>query len=120
MDGYLPDLSLLGTQGHVAPMPEGLPPAPTAMPTGGQPSPLAGWSPFTVGSGTTQTDPNKLYNYAILSAMLGSAGAGLGQAFRPWIRPPQPLPSPQAPQMPITAPASLQALTQLRAARKGF
>ena len=71
-------------------------------------------------AGASANDPNKLYQYAVLSALLGSAGAGLGQAFRPWIRPPQPLPSPQAPQMPITAPAALQALTQTRAARKGF
>lgn len=63
---------------------------------------------------------DKLYQYALLSALLGSAGAGIGQSFRPWVRPPQPLPSPQAPQMPITAPSALQALTQTRAARKGY
>ena len=72
------------------------------------------------GAGTPVDPTNDYYKYAILASLLGSAGAGLGQAFRPWIRPPQPLPSPQAPQMPITAPASLQALASTRAARKGY
>ena len=97
-DGTIPDARMLAGVSSYYPPSEI--PTPT-MPTGGD-------------------DTNKLYNYAILASLLGSAGAGLGQAFRPWVRPPQPLPSPQAPQMPITAPAALQALTQTRAARKGF
>src|SRR3990167_1815839 len=71
----------------------------------------------TAAQGSTTDD---YYKYAILASLLGSAGAGIGQAFQPWVKPPQPLPSPQAPQMPITAPAVLQALTQTRAARKGY
>jgi hypothetical protein len=63
---------------------------------------------------------DKWYQYALLGSLLGTVGAGIGQAFRPWYQPPPPMASPQAPQMPITAPAALQALTQTRAARKGF
>ena len=121
-DPYIPDLSLLNVMGHVAPTPDGMPTAPaTALPRDPM---IAGMlqqvGQDVAGTGTVDPSTNKLYNYAILASLLGSAGAGLGQAFRPWVRPPQPLPSPQAPQMPITAPAALQALTQTRAARKGF
>ena len=92
-----------GTQG---PLPIGMVNLPE------MPAPLTTTSPIS--------NSDKLYGYAMLSALLGSAGASLGQAFRPWVKPPQALPSPQAPQMPITAPAALQALTQTRQARKGF
>jgi len=138
-----PDFNLLGIMPFMSSSGDeaGMPPAPTPM--GGNPfvqsqvwgqyqDPTAANFPSFLdpmsrqvmdepkADKTTASDPNKLYNYAILASLLGSAGAGLGQAFRPWVRPPQPLPSPQSPQMPITAPAALQALTQTRQARKGY
>lgn len=122
MNGYIPDLSMLDATGHVAPVPQGMPPMPAA-PTPTDPL-LASlkegvMSQASAGLGGG-TPADKYYQYALLAGLLGSAGAGIGQAFRPWVKPPQPLPSPQAPQMPITAPTALQALTQTRAARKGY
>lgn len=115
---YQPDLSLLNIQPHRAPTPEGMPPVPT---TPLSPEGADLMQGVQRGLQTPPVDPsNDYYKYAVLAALLGGAGAGIGQSFRSWVRPPQPLPSPQAPQMPITAPSALQALTQTRAARKGY
>lgn len=120
MDGYTPDWSVLGMP-HKAPTPDSVMPPPMAQPPR---DPLIASLLSQVGQdvagGGGPSNSDKLYGYAMLSALLGSAGASLGQAFRPWVKPPQALPSPQAPQMPITAPAALQALTQTRQARRGF
>lgn len=116
---YEPDWSVLNMQGHQAPMPD-MPPTPaTAMPP--RDPLIASLLASTAQGAAPAPDPtNDYYKYAILAGLLGSTGAGIGQAFRPWVRPPQPVASPQAPQMPITAPASINALAQTRSARKGF
>ena len=125
MSNYQPDWSLLNMGGHKAPIPEGaMPPAPTAAnpstpPYG--PGTMALLGNVQRDLTTPSADPtNEYYKYAVLASLLGSVGAGVGQAFRPWVRPPQPLPSPQAPQMPVTAPASISALSNFHSARKGY